>query len=61
MTKEQFAKEAGRCGFNTIAEFDNPFKFMDYCYRNHLTQDNSMTYIKEDGSGCFIAYNNPNE
>lgn len=56
MTKEQFSKEAHRCGFSAVAEFNNMFTFMDYCYRKRLTADNSMTYIKEDGSGCFIAF-----
>lgn len=39
-----------------LLKFDNVFSFMDYCYYNQLTTDNSMTYVKEDGSGCIIAF-----
>ena len=53
--KEQFLQEARKRGYNTLEEFDNVFSFMDYCYYNQLTPDNSMTYVEEDGSGCIIA------
>ena len=59
MTEKQFFEDARKRGFNTIAEFDNVFTFMDYCYRNRLTDANSMCWVKEDGSGlhyCIIAY-----
>lgn len=56
MTEKQFFEDARKRGFKTFDEFDNIFVFVDYCYYNQLTPDNSMTYVKEDGSGCIIAY-----
>ena len=56
MREKQFFEDARRHGFNYFVEFDNVFSFMDYCYYNQLTTDNSMTYVKEDGSGCIIAF-----
>ena len=56
MTKEQFLEDARKSGFNCFLEFNNVFFFMDYCYRNRITDANSMCWVKEDGSGCIIAY-----
>ena len=55
-TKEQFLQEARNRGFNTRKEFVNVFSFMDFCYKKHLTDANSICWINPDCSGCIIAY-----
>lgn len=55
-TKEQFLQEARKRGYNTLEEFDNVFEFMDFCYSEQLTEENSICLINPDGSGCIIAY-----
>ena len=55
-TKEQFLQEAHKRGYNTFEEFDNVFEFMDFCYYEHPTDENSICQINPDGSGCIIAY-----
>lgn len=56
MTLEEFTKEANRNGFCRVNEFDNIFAFMNFCYRSKITPENSITYVKEDGSGCYLGY-----
>ena len=55
-TKEQFLQDAKNRGFKTLKAFANVFSFMDFCYKKHLTDDNSICWINPDGSGCIIAY-----
>ena len=55
-TKEQFLQEARKRGFKTWKEFVNGFSFMDFCYKKHLTDENSICWINPEGSGCIIAY-----
>ena len=55
-TLQQFTEAAAKQGYNTAREFDNIFLFMDFCYKCKLTPTNSLVHIKEDGSGCFIAF-----
>ena len=55
-TKEQFLKDARNRGYKTLEEFDNVFEFMDFCYYEQLTEENSICWINPDGSGCIIAY-----
>ena len=40
----------------TLLSLTMCFPLWIYCYRYQLTTDNSMTYVKEDGSGCIIAF-----
>lgn len=55
-TKEQFLQDAKNRGFKTRKEFVNVFTFMDFCYKKHLTDENSICWINPTGSGCIIAY-----
>ena len=55
-TAQQFKSEAKRLGFNRVRQFSNIANFMDFCYRSKITSENSITYIKPDGSGCYLAY-----
>ena len=55
-TKDQFLREARNRGFKTWKEFVNGFSFMDFCYKKHLTDENSICWINPTGSGCIIAY-----
>ena len=55
-TIQQFRSEAKQLGFNRVRQFVNISNFMNFCYRGKLTQENSITYIKPDGSGCYLAY-----
>ena len=54
--ERQFYKDARKRGYREFSEFDDVFSFMDFCYQYQLTNANSMCLIKEDGSGCIIAY-----
>lgn len=56
MTLGEFIKDARQKGFRRFAEFDNIFIFMDYCYQRNITTENSISYVKEDGSGCYLGY-----
>lgn len=56
MTLEEFTKEARRNGCYIVKEFDNIFTFMDYCHNRRITPENSISYVKEDGSGCYLGY-----
>ena len=56
MTKEEFKKEAKRNGYKNFKEFANPFAFIEFCYDNKLSGENSISEIKESGDGCFLAY-----
>ena len=55
-TAQQFRREAKRLGFNKVRQFENIANFMNFCYRGKLTSENSITYIKPDGTGCYLAY-----
>ena len=55
-TLQQFREEAATLGFTYVREFDNIFLFMDFCHESKLNPENSYTYIKEDGTGVYIAY-----
>lgn len=55
-TAQQFKSEAKQLGFNKVRQFANIANFMNFCYRGKITPENSITYIKPDGSGCYLAY-----
>ena len=46
MTKEEFKKEAKRNGYKNFKEFANPFAFIEFCYDNKLSGENSISEIK---------------
>lgn len=56
MTIKEFHKQAKTNGYHNVKQFDNPFTFMNFCYKQRLTDKNSICYIKPNGQGCYLTY-----
>lgn len=54
-TKEEFDAVVAEKNYGEILAFADLFIFLDYCYRNRLTPDNSVTYWSERSQKMFLA------
>lgn len=55
-TKKEFNSVIAEKNYGKSRSFDNMFSFMNFCYENGLTRNNSVTYWSDYLQTMFIAY-----
>ncbi len=55
-TRKEFDSSIKEKNYSHSMSFDNVFDFMDFCKKNNLTHENSVTYWSEALQRMFIAY-----